>query len=182
MSYDIFQMLHIFVIPSRDLKPDNVLLDAMGHVHLTDFNVAIHYSDRRMHTSVAGSLAYMAPEIFARKGYTWCVDWWSLGVVAWELFFHRRPFDHRTSERMQAAILKDPIKLPSVVLKDPGAVAAVAAKTGAGAGANAGASAIKTGSNGSANGGKGSTSKGVTVSVSAICSPEAQDFILGVCQ
>jgi len=49
-----------------DIKPDNVLLDAHGHVHLTDFNVAIHYSERRLHTSVAGSIAYMAPEILAR--------------------------------------------------------------------------------------------------------------------
>jgi len=49
-----------------DIKPDNILLDAHGHVHLTDFNVAIHYSERRLHTSVAGSMAYMAPEILAR--------------------------------------------------------------------------------------------------------------------
>lgn len=49
-----------------DIKPDNVLLDAHGHVHLTDFNVAIHYSERRLHTSVAGSMAYMAPEVLAR--------------------------------------------------------------------------------------------------------------------
>jgi len=49
-----------------DIKPENILLDAHGHVHLTDFNVAIHYSERRLHTSVAGSMAYMAPEILAR--------------------------------------------------------------------------------------------------------------------
>ncbi len=87
----------------------------MGHAHITDFNVAIHYSERRLHTSVAGSMAYMAPEVVGRKGYTWCVDWWSLGVVAWELLFHRRPFDGRTSEKMTNSIMKDPIKLPSNV-------------------------------------------------------------------
>ena len=53
-----------------DIKPDNILLDAHGHVHLTDFNVAIHYSERRLHTSVAGSMAYMAPEILARALFT----------------------------------------------------------------------------------------------------------------
>ena len=51
----------------RDIKPDNILLDDMGHAHITDFNVAIHYSERRLHTSVAGSMAYMAPDILASK-------------------------------------------------------------------------------------------------------------------
>jgi len=97
----------------RDLKPDNILLDAMGHAHITDFNVAIHYSERRLHTSVAGSMAYMAPEVVGRKGYTWPVDWWSLGVVLWELLFHKRPFDGRTAEKMTNSILKDSLRFPS---------------------------------------------------------------------
>jgi serine/threonine kinase 32 len=94
------------------LKPDNILLDAMGHAHITDFNVAVHYSERRMHSSVAGSMAYMAPQVVARKGYTWAIDWWSLGVTAYELLFHKRPFDGRSSEKMTQAILKDPLKFP----------------------------------------------------------------------
>ncbi|TCD67161.1 hypothetical protein EIP91_000446 [Steccherinum ochraceum] len=96
----------------RDLKPDNILLDAQGHAHITDFNVAIHYSERRLHTSVAGSMAYMAPEILARQGYSWHVDWWSLGVVLWELIFHRRPFDGRNADRMTQAIINDALRYP----------------------------------------------------------------------
>ncbi|EPT01374.1 hypothetical protein FOMPIDRAFT_1120421 [Fomitopsis schrenkii] len=105
--------LHRQRIVHRDIKPDNVLLDAMGHVHITDFNVAIHYSERRLHTSVAGSMAYMAPEVIGHKGYTWSVDWWSLGVVVWELLFHKRPFDGRTAEKMKHSIMKDSLRLPS---------------------------------------------------------------------
>ncbi|EIN10012.1 kinase-like protein [Punctularia strigosozonata HHB-11173 SS5] len=114
------EYLHRQRIMHRDIKPDNILLDAAGHAHFTDFNIAIHYSEKRMHTSVAGSMAYMAPEVVdstgalagGRKGYTWCVDWWSLGVTAYELLFQRRPFDGRTAEKMKSSILRDPIRFP----------------------------------------------------------------------
>ena len=55
----------------------------------------------------------MAPEVIGRLGYTWSCDWWSLGVVIWELLFHRRPFDGRSAEKMKHSILKDSVRFPS---------------------------------------------------------------------
>lgn len=97
--------LHGMQIVHRDLKPDNVLLDDRGHVALTDFNIAVHYSARRMLTSVAGSMAYMAPEVLSKRGYRSAVDWWSLGVMVYEMLFGHRPFKGKTNSSLTNIIL-----------------------------------------------------------------------------
>jgi serine/threonine kinase 32 len=110
---DVLQLRRLTL--NSDIKPDNILLDAKGHAALTDLNIAMHYSRTRLHTSVAGSMAYMAPEVIdpQRPGYSWQVDWWSLGVCAFELLWHKRPFDGNSAEKMRDSIMKHPIRKPS---------------------------------------------------------------------
>ncbi|KAG6189008.1 hypothetical protein E4U10_005092 [Claviceps purpurea] len=104
----------------RDVKPDNVLLDADGHVHLTDFNVASDIVPGRLLTSKSGTLAYLSPEVYAGKGYTVCSDWWSLGVLFYECIYNKRPFDGNNestlSQQIQHCSPRYPVTQPPVSL------------------------------------------------------------------
>ncbi|RLW09022.1 hypothetical protein DV515_00002943 [Chloebia gouldiae] len=81
-----------------DIKPDNILLDEHGHVHITDFNVATIVKGSEKASSMAGTKPYMAPEVFQAfmdggPGYSYPVDWWSLGITAYELLRGWRPYE-----------------------------------------------------------------------------------------
>ncbi|KAJ5129454.1 uncharacterized protein N7515_005493 [Penicillium bovifimosum] len=98
--------IHSQGIIHRDLKPDNVLLDSDGHVHLADFNVASDYRPGKPLTSKSGTLAYLAPEVYEGTGYTFEVDWWSLGVTFYECIYNKRPFEGRSQETLSESIKK----------------------------------------------------------------------------
>lgn len=78
--------LHTRSIVHRDLKPENVILDGKGYAKLCDLGTARFLLDRAL--TVCGTLQYMAPELVARKFYGFAVDWWALGVLAFQLM-HR---------------------------------------------------------------------------------------------
>ena len=95
------QYLHKHGIVYRDLKPENVLLSQDGHVKLTDFGISKQgmysssdFEDERLTYSIVGTVEYLAPEIIKKKGHDNKADFWSLGILLYELYTGHTPFDN----------------------------------------------------------------------------------------
>lgn len=101
--------LHSQGIVYRDLKPENLLLDADGHIKITDFGLSKgDVSGNELH-SLCGTPEYLAPEIIMKKSYGKAVDWWSLGTLIYEMISGLPPFYDRNKRVMYNKILSSPL-------------------------------------------------------------------------
>lgn len=108
--------LHSHNIIYRDLKPDNVVIDADGHVMLTDFGLSKEgITDTVMAQSFCGSVAYLAPEVLNRKGHGKGVDWYLLGVLLFEMIVGTPPFFTPNPQEMFKNIRMAPLSIPDYV-------------------------------------------------------------------
>ncbi|XP_074311933.1 serine/threonine-protein kinase AtPK2/AtPK19-like [Silene latifolia] len=105
--------LHANSVMHRDLKPENILLDADGHVVLTDFGLAKELRENERSNSLCGTVEYMAPEIVLGKGHDKAADWWSVGVLIFEMVTGQPPFSGGNREKIQKKIINDKFKLPA---------------------------------------------------------------------
>ncbi|NXX29248.1 ST32A kinase, partial [Nicator chloris] len=111
LALDYLQSRHIIHRSARPQALVPLFLCLSGHVHITDFNIATTLSKDSPVTTIAGTKPYMAPEMFSSTkptSYSFAVDWWSLGVTAYELLRTRRPYPvgSSTAAREAARVLR----------------------------------------------------------------------------
>ena len=107
----IFDYLHNKNIIYRDLKPENVLIHKNGYLKLTDFGFAKIVEDRTY--TLCGTPEYLAPEIILNKGHGKPVDWWTCGILLFEMIAGIDPFSDDDPMMVYQKILKGKIKFPT---------------------------------------------------------------------
>ena len=113
----IFEYLHSKDIVYRDLKPENILINKNGYLKLTDFGFAKHLENEKTYT-LCGTPEYLAPEIILNKGHGKAVDWWTLGILLYEMLVGIDPFSDDDPMKTYQKILKGKINFPKTINKD----------------------------------------------------------------
>ncbi|BGP40423.1 Serine/threonine-protein kinase [Rhodotorula kratochvilovae] len=117
-----FEHLHKFDIVYRDLKPENILLDATGHIVLCDFGLSKpDLPSDALTNTFCGTTEYLAPEVLLDdNGYSKIVDFWSLGVLLFEMCCGWSPFYAEDTQQMYKLICFGKVKFPRGVIGEDG--------------------------------------------------------------
>ena len=113
----IFEYLHSKNIVYRDLKHENILINKNGYLKLTDFGFAKILENEKTYT-LCGTPEYLAPEIILNKGHGKAVDWWTLGILLYEMLVGIDPFSDDDPMKTYQKILKGKINFPKTIDKD----------------------------------------------------------------
>ncbi|CAN0183899.1 unnamed protein product [Lampetra planeri] len=113
------QFLHLHRVIYRDLKLDNILLDRDGHVKIADFGMCKENISGELKTGTfCGTPDYIAPEILAGNKYGTSVDWWSFGVLLFEMLIGQSPFHGDDEDELFESIRTDVPHYPRWITSD----------------------------------------------------------------
>lgn len=113
------EFLHQNKIVYRDLKLDNLLMDADGYVRIADFGLCkegMGHGDRT--STFCGTPEFLAPEVLTDNNYTRSVDWWGLGVLIYEMLVGESPFPGDDEEEVFDSIVNDDVRYPRFLSPD----------------------------------------------------------------
>ena len=113
------------MIINRDLKPENILLDYAGHIALCDFGLCkLNMTKDDKTNTFCGTPEYLAPEVLIGEGYNKTVDWWTFGILLYEMIVGLPPFYSENQNEMYQKIVSQPLRFPdpssdSIILSEP---------------------------------------------------------------
>ena len=111
MVTSAFAYLHARKIAHRDLKPENLLFDKDGYLKLVDFGFAKVIKDRTW--TLCGTPEYLAPEIISNRGHNIGADWWTLGILTYEMLVGQPPFVGQSQLETYHKITRGKYKMPT---------------------------------------------------------------------
>ena len=99
-------------IAHRDLKPENIMINSQGYLQLIDFGTAKRIKD--FTCTIIGTAYYISPEILTGKGYSYSCDYWSVGIITFEIYYNYYPFGNEANDPMEVyrEVLKKDLSLP----------------------------------------------------------------------
>jgi len=106
-----FRYLRLNNILHRDIKPDNLVFDKKGYLNLTDFGISKKVKNNKIIKDKSGTPGYLSPEVLTGKNQTFSSDYFSLGIIIYELIFLERPFKGKTKQELAENILDNEINL-----------------------------------------------------------------------
>ena len=110
------EYIHDHNIIHRDLKPENLLFDSEGYVHISDFGISKEMKKGVIITDTTGTPGYISPEVIINKPQNEASDYFSIGIITYELVFGKRPFEGNNKKEIADNMLNNTIILNSYKL------------------------------------------------------------------
>ena len=102
--------LHINNIIHKDIKPENLVFDTNGYLHITDLGISKVYHEENNKEN-SGTPGYMAPEVLFNKNHDYSVDFFALGVIGYEIIMRKRPYLGKDKKELRKEIISRQAKL-----------------------------------------------------------------------